>query len=156
MIIFKTELPRQAVTGKYAVCLLLTMFFAGRSSSDNDDNPAAVLAQNDTSTQSDTGTHDETPPQTEQPSQVLPDQRVLLQGTDLNNIGSPLLSLNPGGSGGSSNQSLRLGDVLLGGPADNVLIGALGVDVLLGGDGDDVMIGGTKDFNANVDGDGKG
>ncbi len=88
------------------------------------------------------------PPQTQ--------NRVVLQGNDLNNIGSPLLSLNPDGPGGSPNQSLRSGDVLQAGSSDSVLIGALGVDVLLGGSGDDVIIGGTEDFNSNVDGDGLG
>jgi len=67
-----------------------------------------------------------------------------------------LLSLNPGGPGGSPNQSLRAGDVLLGDAANNVLVGGLGVDILVGGDGDDILIGGTEDFNSSVDGDGRG
>lgn len=93
------------------------------------------------------------PPQ-DDPAPQAP--RVVLLGSDLNNIGSPLLSLNPGGPGGSPNQSLRSGDVLQGGSVDEVIIGALGVDLMIGGDGDDVLIGGTEDFNANVDGDGLG
>ncbi len=80
----------------------------------------------------------------------------LLVGGDLNNLGSPLLSLNAQGPGGSPNQSLRSGDVFQGGTKDDVLIGALGVDVLIGGEGDDVLIGGTEDFNSNVDGDARG
>lgn len=83
-------------------------------------------------------------------------ERSVLQGNDLNNLGSSLLSLNPDGPGGSPNQSLRSGDVLQGDAEDNVMIGALGVDVMFAGDGDDVMIGGTEDFNANVDGDNLG
>lgn len=92
-------------------------------------------------------TNNDTPPQPE---------RSVLQGNDLNNLGSSLLSLNPDGPGGSPNQSLRSGDVLQGDAEDNVMIGALGVDVMFAGDGDDVMIGGTEDFNANVDGDNLG
>jgi len=80
-------------------------------------------------------------------------QTVVLQGNDRNTIGSPLLSLNPQGPGGSPNQSLRAGDILQGGATNDVMIGALGVDVFLGGDGNDVMIGGTEDFNSSVDGD---
>lgn len=78
-------------------------------------------------------------------------------GTDLNSKQSPLLSLNPGGPGGSPNQSQRAGDVLIAKDHyDNILIGGLGVDVLVGKSGDDIMIGGTEDFNGNVDGDNKG
>jgi hypothetical protein len=80
----------------------------------------------------------------------------LLQGTDKNSKIHPLLSANPGGPGGSSNQSLRGGDILVGDANDNIIIGGLGVDVLMGYDGDDIMIGGTEDFNSNVDGDEKG
>ena len=92
-------------------------------------------------------------PNNDTPSQP---ERSVLQGNDLNNLGSSLLSLNPDGPGGSPNQSLRSGDVLQGDAEDNVMIGALGVDVMFAGDGDDVMIGGTEDFNANVDGDNLG
>lgn len=67
-----------------------------------------------------------------------------------------LLSLNPGGPGGSPNQSLRAGDVLMGDEANNVLVGGLGVDILVGAAGDDILIGGTEDFNSSVDGDGLG
>lgn len=77
-------------------------------------------------------------------------------GTDLNSKSSPELSLNPGGPGGSPNQSLRAGDVLQGYEEDDLLIGGLGVDVLLGYNGNDVLIGGTEDFNSSVDGDDKG
>ncbi len=81
----------------------------------------------------------------------------LKQGTDLNSKTSALLSLNPGGPGGSPNQSLRGGDVIVGAPLqDDILIGGLGVDVLVGDSGDDILIGGTEDFNSNVDGDGDG
>ena len=76
-------------------------------------------------------------------------------GSDANSKASALLSLNPGGPGGSPNQSLRAGDVLTGSEQDDILIGGLGVDVLLGYDGDDILVGGTEDFNSNVDGDNK-
>ena len=78
----------------------------------------------------------------------------IFEGNDQNTILLASLSLNPGGPGGSSNQSLRAGDVLQGNASDDVLIGGLGVDLLLGSDGDDILIGGTEDFNANVNGDG--
>lgn len=81
---------------------------------------------------------------------------LVLQGSDLNNIGSPILSLNPDGPGGSPNQSLRSGDVLQAGPDASVMVGGLGIDVLIGGVGDDVLIGGTEDFNSSVDGDDRG
>lgn len=74
-------------------------------------------------------------------------------GLDLSTKNNPLLSLNPGGPGGSSNQSLRAGDILQGNEGDDLLIGGLGVDVLFGGAGDDIIIGGTEDFNSSVDGD---
>ena len=78
---------------------------------------------------------------------------ALLQGSDLNRKSSPLLSFNPGGPGGSPNQSLRGGDILQATAAvDTIMIGALGVDVLVGSTGNDIMIGGTEDFNGNVDG----
>jgi len=77
----------------------------------------------------------------------------VIEGNDQNTKKSPVLSLNPGGPGGSPNQSLRAGDVLQGGVADDVVIGGLGVDVLLGNKGDDILIGGTEDFNSSVDGD---
>jgi len=72
-------------------------------------------------------------------------------GSDLNSKAAALLSLNPGGS---PNQSLRAGDVIMGAnDRDDILIGGLGVDVLVGYSGDDILIGGTEDFNSNVDGD---
>jgi hypothetical protein len=78
-------------------------------------------------------------------------------GTDINTKSNALLSLNPGGPGGSPNQSLRGGDIIIGSYGqDNILIGGLGVDVLVGEAGDDILIGGTEDFNSSVDGDGKG
>lgn len=83
-------------------------------------------------------------------------QFQLVQGSDNNQKQNPLLSLNPGGPGGSPNQSLRAGDVLNGDTQDNILIGGLGVDLLLGNAGDDILIGGTEDFNSNVDGDDNG
>lgn len=78
-------------------------------------------------------------------------------GSDLNRKTAALLSLNPGGVGGSPNQSLRAGDVLTAQyNKDSILIGGLGVDVLIGDSGDDILIGGTEDFNSSVDGDNKG
>lgn len=93
---------------------------------------------------------------TEQPPIGEQQSRAVLQGSDLNNIGSFLLSLNPDGPGGSPNQSLRSGDVLQAGSDSSVLIGGLGIDVLVGGESNDVLIGGTEDFNSSVDGDGLG
>lgn len=82
---------------------------------------------------------------------------TVLEGNDLNSKASALLSLNPGGPGGSPNQSLRAGDVIQADAAINsVLIGGLGVDVLLGNSGNDILIGGTEDFNSSVDGDDNG
>ena len=77
-------------------------------------------------------------------------------GTDLNSKTNALLAENPTGPGGSSNQSLRAGDVLQGDANDDILIGGLGVDILIGAAGDDILIGGTEDFNSSVDGDEKG
>lgn len=78
-------------------------------------------------------------------------------GSDTNSKSNALLSLNPGGPGGSPNQSLRGGDVIVGESGqDGILIGGLGVDVLVGDSGDDILIGGTEDFNSNVDGDAAG
>lgn len=77
-------------------------------------------------------------------------------GSDLNTKNNALLSLNPEGPGGSSNQSLRAGDILQGNAYDDLLIGGLGVDVLIGDAGDDILIGGTEDFNSSVDGDDNG
>ncbi|ABC29988.1 protein containing hemolysin-type calcium-binding repeats [Hahella chejuensis KCTC 2396] len=82
---------------------------------------------------------------------------TVIQGTDLNTKSSALLSFNPGGPGGSPNQSQRAGDVLQAEDGvDSTLIGGLGVDVMLGASGDDILIGGTEDFNSSVDGDNKG
>ena len=82
---------------------------------------------------------------------------TLIQGNDNNSKASALLSLNPGGPGGSPNQSLRAGDVLTAAAGTNsVLIGGLGVDILLGDSANDILIGGTEDFNSSVDGDDKG
>lgn len=138
MTISKTEYPATPRTGLIVICSVISLLLAGCGSSDSDPVPQS----------------DPDPDPTVSPP--LEPERIVLQGNDLNNIGSFLLSLNPDGPGGSPNQSLRSGDVLQGGPADNVLIGALGVDVLMGGDGHDVIIGGTEDFNSNVDGDGNG
>lgn len=126
----KSAISRTPHIAQFGMYSFITLLLVGCSSSDNEDTQTI------------------TPPQEQ--------ERSVLQGSDLNNIGSSLLSLNPDGPGGSPNQSLRSGDVLQGGPTDNVLIGALGVDVLLGGDGNDVLIGGTEDFNSNVDGDNLG
>ncbi|MFK7993544.1 MAG: calcium-binding protein [Granulosicoccus sp.] len=132
MIIGKIAPPRIADAGKFSVLSLLSLLLISCSSSENESSQEVA------------------PPQDSVP------ERIVLQGSDLNNIGSGLLSLNADGPGGSPNQSLRSGDVLQGETSDDVLIGALGVDVLLGGDGNDVIIGGTEDFNANVDGDDNG
>ena len=124
---------------------LLTVLLIGCSDSDSDVNdPADPLAEDI--------------PQQQPDDQPVPDEQLptVLQGSDLNNIGSFLLSLNPDGPGGSPNQSLRGGDVLQASSESSVIIGALGVDVLIGGDNDDVLIGGTEDFNSSVDGDGLG
>ena len=80
----------------------------------------------------------------------------LRQGQDNNQQINLLLSLNPGGPGGSPNQSLRAGDVLQGDDGDDIIIGGLGVDTLIGQAGDDILIGGTEDFNSSVDGDSLG
>ncbi len=79
-----------------------------------------------------------------------------LIAADNNTLSNALLSLNPGGPGGSPNQSLRAGEALSGTEENDVIIGGLGVDVLLGFAGDDILIGGTEDFNSNVDGDAAG
>jgi|GEM_PF-738903 len=135
-----------ATARRIGLCTALALLVAGCGDSDNDDDGAVAPPTNPPTS----------PPPTP-PTPPAPDaERVVLVGNDRNTIGSPLLSLNPDGPGGSPNQSLRSGDMLQGGDADNVLIGALGIDVLLGGAGDDVMIGGTEDFNANVDGDDRG
>ncbi len=81
-------------------------------------------------------------------------QFVEVLGSDSNQKSHPLLSHNPGGPGGSPNQSLRAGDILVGDDQDNIIIGGLGVDLLVGAAGDDILIGGTEDFNSNVDEDG--
>jgi hypothetical protein len=83
-------------------------------------------------------------------------QFQLVQGLDNNSKSNALLSLNPGGPGGSPNQSLRAGNVLVGSEIDDIIVGGLGVDVLIGYEGDDILIGGTEDFNSSVDGDGNG
>lgn len=76
---------------------------------------------------------------------------------DINTKSSTLLSRNPAGPGGSSNQSLRAGDVLQAEiDTDSTLIGGLGVDILVGNNSNDILIGGTEDFNSSVDGDDRG
>lgn len=151
MTIKNTKKSCLAIPRQIGVCSVLALLMVGCSSSDSDDDGTAPPSQQPPAEQT---------PGEQSPGEQTPgeqhQQRVVLEGTDLNNIGSALLSLNPDGPGGSPNQSLRSGDVLQGGPEDNVVIGALGVDVMLGGDGDDVLIGGTEDFNANVDGDDRG
>jgi len=132
-------MTRTALAGPMGVISVTMLLLVGCSSSGEDND------------------QDTTPPQEEEtanPPQTQP--RTVFRGSDLNNIGSSLLSLNPDGPGGSPNQSLRSGDILQSGANDSVLIGALGADVLLGGEGDDVLIGGTEDFNSSVDGDGLG
>ncbi len=154
MNFLKSTKSRTALTYQVGVYSLLTLLMVGCSSSDDDDSQALLPPQEDQTL---------IPSPDDQTSIPAPDEeqeeepvRVVLKGTDLNNIGSSLLSLNPEGPGGAPNQSLRGGDVLQAESTDSVLIGALGVDILLGGDGNDVLIGGTEDFNSNVDGDGLG
>lgn len=121
------------------LCLLLTLSLTACNSDDDQEATAAG----------------EVPLNSEAPVNESPAAKTfqLQQGSDNNRKASTLLSLNPGGPGGSPNQSLRAGDVLTGNQEDDILIGGLGVDVLLGYDGDDILIGGTEDFNSNVDGD---
>lgn len=121
---------------------LLTLVLIGCSDTENDATTTADPSADDTAQE-----QPDNEPTEEQPS------RTVLVGSDLNNIGSSLLSLNPDGPGGSPNQSLRSGDVLQAGSESSVMIGALGVDVMIGGESDDVLIGGTEDFNSSVDGD---
>jgi len=121
-----------------APMLLGFVFLSGCESSSNNDTGGAL------------------PPPPPPPPPPVAEERVVTTGTDLNNIGSPLLNLNPQGPGGSPNQSLRSGDVLQGDERPDVIIGGLGIDLLLGEGGDDVLIGGTEDFNSSVDGDDRG
>jgi len=132
--------PQLIRLGKYSVYPSIALFLLACSGSENGVIPAGERQQ--------PGEQPEQPPGQQ--------SRTVLLGTDTNNIGSSLVSLNPDGPGGSPNQSLRSGDVLQGGAANEVLIGGLGIDVLFGGDGDDVLIGGTEDFNSSVDGDDRG
>lgn len=131
--IFSTFITNGSRLGISAGCLLMALL-AGCGDSYSDDEPVVV-----------------TPPATVAP----PPLPTAVVGSDLNNLSSPLLSLNSQGPGGSFNQSLRSGDAFQGSADDEVLIGGLGVDILIGNDGNDVLIGGTEDFNANVDGDGR-
>lgn len=126
------------------------------SSSDNNSNAATSTSENTASANDeattagdDSGNNQPAPNPDEPLSKVF----NVIQGNDQNTKSSAVLSLNPGGPGGSPNQSLRAGDVLQGDVTDNILIGGLGVDVLLGDGGDDILIGGTEDFNSSVDGD---
>jgi len=155
MTIKKSTQSRTSLVSQLCICSAITLLLAGCGNSDGE-NGEVVLPADEPPGQVPPG---EVPPGEVPPGEIPPGQdveRVVLLGNDRNNIGSPLLSLNPEGPGGSPNQSLRSGDILQGGAADEVIIGALGVDVMLGGDGDDVLIGGTEDFNSSVDGDGLG
>ena len=99
----------------------------------------------------------ETPPPAPAPEpEPEPKSFNAIVGNDLNSQLNALLSLNAGGPGGSPNQSLRAGDVLVGGGQDDLIVGGLGIDILVGNAGDDILIGGTEDFNSSVDGDGRG
>jgi Ca2+-binding RTX toxin-like protein len=69
-----------------------------------------------------------------------------------NTKSNALLALNPGGPGGSPNQSLRAGDVLMGDEANNILVGGLGVDLLVGAAGDDVFVWAPGDGSDYFDG----
>lgn len=91
-----------------------------------------------------------------EPVEETPKTFAVQIGSDLNSKSNALLNENPNGPGGSSNQSLRGGDILQGDADDDLLVGGLGIDILLGGAGDDILIGGTEDFNSSVDGDDKG
>lgn len=93
------------------------------------------------------------PEEPEEPAAAEPLSFTAAIGLDNNTVTNALLSQNPGGPGGSSNQSFRGGDALSGTADNDVIIGGLGIDVLRGLAGDDILIGGTEDFNSNVDGD---
>lgn len=137
----KTNLLKQASLTLVTIAIAASLSACGSSYDDDNDEytpPAPPVA----------------PPAPAPPP--APKQFQLVQGSDLNSKAHPLLSLNPGGPGGSSNQSLRAGNVLIGEEQDDILIGGLGVDILIGNDGDDILIGGTEDFNSSVDGDGRG
>ena len=123
----------------------------GDSSDDSDPTPTQIPTQVPTQVPTQAPTQTPTPEPTPTPNPLR-----LIQGTDNNSKSSSLLSLNPGGPGGSPNQSLRAGDVLIGYESNDILIGGLGVDVLLGYEGNDILIGGTEDFNSSVDGDDRG
>ena len=90
------------------------------------------------------------------PAPLAPKQFQVVVGEDNNTKSHPLLYLNPCGPGGSPNQSLRAGNVLMGDELHDIIIGGLGVDVLLAYEGDDILIGDTEDFNSSVDSDGNG
>lgn len=140
--------------------LFLTTACGGGSGDESDGNNTTNVPDTSESTapageevSNDTNEPDTNPPVTNTDT-PLDKVFYVVQGNDQNSKSSPVLSLNPGGPGGSPNQSLRAGDVLLGDKTDDIMIGGLGVDVLLGYGGDDILIGGTEDFNSSVDGDG--
>ncbi len=71
-------------------------------------------------------------------------------GADNNSFQNPIVQpQDPALTGGGRDQSLRFGDVLLGGYYDDLLIGGLGVDILAGNRGNDILIGGLEHFTEN-------
>lgn len=72
----------------------------------------------------------------------------LFLGADTNNFGNPFVQpQDPALSGGGRDQTQKFGDVMMGTPAADLLIGRLGTDVQFGGPSDDVLVGGTEHFN---------
>ena len=131
----------------FSVVFLTTACGGGSDGDGNDDSANAASEDSGNAVPENDGGAGNNPPE------ILNKVFNVIEGNDLNTKKSLVLSLNPGGPGGSPNQSLRAGDVLQGDATDNVIIGGLGVDLLLGNNGDDILIGGTEDFNSNVDGD---
>lgn len=141
-----SPIPMEPLTHSFskasgAALLSLIVFLGGCSSDSRSDRVAAPVVE------------EPTPDIQPEPEQKSFNAVI---GSDAGRKLNSLLSLNVGGPGGSSNQSLRAGDVLNGGEEDDVLVGGLGVDILIGNGGDDILIGGTEDFNSSVDGDGRG
>lgn len=142
----------------FAVLFLITACGGGSSedSTGNNANDSTDILENTTPSGDEVADRPDEPssnPPSTNADEALNKVFHVVQGNDLNTKNSPLLSLNPGGPGGSPNQSLRAGDILQGDTSDDVVIGGLGVDLLIGHGGDDILIGGTEDFNSSVDGD---
>jgi hypothetical protein len=69
--------------------------------------------------------------------------RLVLIGPDADATADPTIQ-PPDAGAGVGDQSLRKGDQLFGGSADDLLVGRLGPDVLEGNDGGDVIVGGLE------------